>query len=215
MKIIDVEKWKRKSPYNCFKDYTNPIFSMSVRLDVTDIVEYSKKTKTSFFINFLFVVTKCLNRVENFRMRILDDKVVLFPRIDPSYIIMNEEGVIVTANTKFNDNYKEFYSIAKRDVDEAVKVDSRRDFKNSERVDLFYTTCIRWVDFLTMTNPYDLKNANQTSIPRLAWGKYVNENGRLKMTFDIAAHHALMDGYEMSLAFIEIEKALSNIEEFL
>ena len=81
MKIIDVEKWKRKSPYNCFKNYTNPIFSMSVRIDVTDLVEYSKKTKTSFFINFLFVVTKCLNGIENFRMRVLDDTLIALTRV--------------------------------------------------------------------------------------------------------------------------------------
>ena len=128
---------------------------------------------------------------------------------------MNEDGAIVTTSTKFNSNYKEFYASAKIDVENAGRVDSGKEFKNNERVDLFYSSCIRWVDFVTMTNPYDFKNANQTSIPRLAWGKYVNENGRLKMTFDIAAHHALMDGYEMSLGFIAIEKALSNIEEFL
>ena len=56
MKEIDVSTWKRKTPYECFSKYSNPVFSMTVRLDVTDLVEFSKRTKTSFFVNFVLIV---------------------------------------------------------------------------------------------------------------------------------------------------------------
>ena len=36
-----------------------------------------------------------------------------------------------------------------------------------------------------------------------------------KMAFDISAHHALMDGFEMSQGFVSIQNALSDIENFL
>lgn len=215
MKEIDVTTWKRKTPYENFSKYSNPTFSMTVRLDVTELVEFSKKTDTSFFANFLFVVTKCLNRIEDFRLRIKDGKVVVYDVITPSYIVMNDNGVIVTRQTEFSNDYSEFYSRVRKDIEQAKHDLTQKDFNNAGQNDVFYTSCIRWVDFTSISNPYHVPDAEQTSIPRLAWGKYVNENGRLKMSFDISAHHALMDGFEMSQGFMAIQNALSDIENFL
>ena len=116
MKEIDVATWKRKAPYENFVNYSNPVFSMTVRLDVTKIVEYSKQTNTSFFINFLFVVTKCLNQIEDFRIRIKDGKVVVYDVITPSYIVRNDNGVIVTKQTEYSSDYKKFYELASKDL---------------------------------------------------------------------------------------------------
>ena len=215
MKEIDVSKWKRKTPYECFSKYSNPVFSMTVRLDVTDLVQLSKRTKTSFFANFLFVVTKCLNSIEDFRLRITDDKVVVYDVITPSYIIMNDNGVIVTNQTEFTEDYKEFYQRVRNDIEEAKQNLGQKSFNKQGQNDVFYISCVRWVDFVGLNNPYNIPDASQTSIPRIAWGKYVEENGRLKMSLDISAHHALMDGFELSQGFISIQNALSNIEEFL
>ena len=215
MKVIDLATWKRKTPYECFSKYSNPVFSMTVRLDVTELVEFSKKTSTSFFANFLFVVSKCLNGIEDFRIRIKEGKVVVYDVITPSYVVMNDNGVIVTKQTEFSDDYKVFYERVKCDIEEAKHNLTQTKFNNAGQNDLFYTSCIRWVDFTSISNPYHVPDAEQSSIPRLAWGKYVEENGRLKMSFDISAHHALMDGYEMSQGFVSIQNALSDIENFL
>ena len=215
MKEIDVSTWKRKTPYECFSKYSNPVFSMTVRLDVTELVEFSKRTKTSFFVNFVFVVSKCLNNLDDFRLRINGDKVVLFDAIAPSYIIMNDNGVIVTKRTEYCDDYKEFYQKASKDVQDAKNCLTQKKFNQDNMIDTFYMSCVPWVDFTSVNNPYHIPNAEQTSIPRLTWGKYVAENGRLKMAFDISAHHALMDGFEMSQGFVSIQNALSDIENFL
>lgn len=215
MREIDVTTWKRRAPYECFSRYSNPVFSMTVRLDVTKIVEYSKRTDTSFFINFLFVVTKCLNNLEDFRIRIKDGKVVVYDVITPSYIVRNENGVIVTKQTEYNGDYKTFYNLASKDIQDAKNLLNQQKFNEENKNDLFYTSCLPWVDFTSISNPYQVPDAGQTSIPRIAWGKYVEENGRLRMAFDISAHHALMDGYEMSQGFNSIQQAIDDIENFL
>ena len=215
MKEFDVSTWKRKTPYECFSKYSNPVFSMTARLDVTKLVELSKRQGTSFFANFIFVVAKCLNGLESFRLRIKEEKVVIYDVITPSYIVMNDKGVIVTKQTKFNENYKEFYNSVKQDIEEAKHNTTQKKFNNAGQNDVFYTSCIPWVDFTSINNPYNIPDAEQTSIPRITWGKFVEENGRYKMSFDISAHHALMDGYEMSQGFVCIQKAISDIENFL
>lgn len=215
MKEIDVTTWKRRAPYENFASYSNPVFSMTVRLDVTKIVEYSKRTETSFFINFLFVVTKCLNQIEDFRIRIKDGKVVVYDVITPSYIVRNDNGVIVTKQTEYSSEYKKFYELVSKDIQEARNLLNQQKFNDANKNDLFYMSALSWIDFTSISNPYQVPDAAQTSIPRIAWGKYVNENGKLKMAFDISAHHALMDGYEMSQGFNSIQKAIDDIENFL
>ena len=68
---------------------------------------------------------------------------------------------------------------------------------------------------MSVNNPYDLKDAENSSIPRLTWGKAVNENGRMKMMMDISAHHALIDGEPVCRAFNIIQNSLNDIEKVL
>lgn len=214
MREIDIEKWNRKVHYECFSSYDKPTFSIAVRLDVTKLVEYTKSTGTHYFSNFLYVVSKCLNNIPEFRLRIVDGTVVEFDSIAPNYIVMNNEGVIVTCRSEMCNSYREFYHNNRADIEQAKKPVRKENFNASDTNDAFYISCLPWVDLVAMSNPYNYADAYNTSIPRLTWGKYVPECGRYRMTMDISVHHGLMDGYTVALAFNCIQQALDNIEDF-
>ena len=214
MKIIDVERWKRKIPYQNFIKYTNPVFSLSTRLDVTKLYDSCKKRGRSFFTDFTFIVTTCLNSVEEFRIRIKGGEVVLYDRINPSYIVMSEDGVIVACRTDIVDDYEQFYANARADAERARKGKQVKEFNDGSN-DLYYISCMPWTDITSVSNPYDLKDVEGSSIPRLTWGRYTEENGLKKMTMDIAAHHALIDGEPVCRAFNKIQDALNDPEKFL
>jgi len=214
MKEIDIESWNRRSIYNTFIQYTNPIFSASTRLDVTELHTYSHQTQTSFFANFMFIAVRCLNNIEEFRLRLKGGKVVLYDVINPSFIVKSADGGISTCRVRFSGDYAKFYASVK----DAKRLAERGQnaFNNSSGdVALYYITCMPWVDLVSFSNPYDLKNVEQSSIPRLMWSKFVDENGRLKMTFDIAVHHALLDGEPVCRAFMSVQNALNSPADFL
>ena len=52
-KVIDFETYYRKGVFRHFSEDCKCSTSMTARLDVTDLVAYSKKTNTKFYINFL------------------------------------------------------------------------------------------------------------------------------------------------------------------
>lgn len=214
MKIIDLESWSRKSVYDSFKDYTNPIFSISARLDVTKLYFYCKAHSVSFFTTFTFVAVKCLNSVEEFRLRLCHGDVVLHDVIDPSFVVKREDGAIATCQTKFLNDYAQFYKAA-RTAQEKAQTGNAAQFKNRDETALYYITCMPWLDIISFSNPYDFKNPDQCSIPRLMWSKFTEEGDRLKMTFDVAAHHALIDGEPVCRAINLIQSALDDIENFL
>ncbi|MGN1373327.1 MAG: CatA-like O-acetyltransferase [Candidatus Coproplasma sp.] len=213
MKIIDVENWKRRIPYENFIKYTNPIFSLSTRLDVTELYASCKRRGTSFFTDFTFIAATCLNSVEEFRLRIKGGNVVLYEEISPSYIVMSDGGVIVSCRSQIYDDYSRFYRAAREDIERAKLAKQVKAF-NDGLNDVYYISCMPWVDLTSFSNPYDLKDVEASSIPRLTWGKFSEENGRKKMTMDIAAHHALIDGEPVCRGFIAIQQALNDPDKF-
>lgn len=214
VKYIDINKWKRRVPYENFIRYTNPMFSLATRLDVTELYLSSKRRGTSFFSDFMFLAAKCLNAVDELRLRIIDGRVAVYDVIDPNYIVMNNDGVICSCRTKMSDDYEDFYARSRRDI-EAVRMSKSEGEFNSSDNGVFYISCLKWTDIISFANPFDYADAAGSSIPRLTWSKVVDECGRKKMTFDIAAHHALTDGEPICRAFNSIQEAIDKADEFL
>lgn len=215
MKIIDTKSWKRRVPYENFIKYSNPVFSLSTRLDVTDLYERCKKKNTSFFTDFLYIVMKSLNSIEEFRLRIYRGDVVLYDKIKPSFIVLTDDNVIAACRTEMKDGYAEFYRETRANIEKIKKEGENAPFGVEQTNDYFFISCMPWTDLTAINNPYDYADAEATSIPRLAWSKCVDENGRKKMTMDIAAHHALIDGEPVCRAFNLIQQHLDNAEEIL
>ena len=213
MKIIDTKTWNRKAAYNNFINYTNPIFSLSTRLDVTDLYTRCKTQKRSFFADFLYLAVRCLNSIDEFKLRIYNDNVVSFDIINPSYIVLADDNAIVTCATEMCDSYEEFYKNVREDIENAKHNVVNKKFNNHTLNNLFYISCLPWTDIVSVINPYDLKNPEDSSIPRLTWGKATEESGRVKMMMDISAHHALIDGEPVCRAFNKIQDALNHLEK--
>jgi chloramphenicol O-acetyltransferase type A len=76
------------------------------------------------------------------------------------------------------------------------------------RDDLLYMTAIPWVSFTSFTHPMSQHPAD--FIPRFAWGKYFEENGRLKIPLSVQGHHIFMDGIHMGKLYAHIEDCLNQ-----
>ena len=72
-KVIDKETYYRKGVFRHFTEDCTCSTSMTARIDVTDLVRYSKMTETKFYINFLYILSKVLNSREDYRMGYLKE----------------------------------------------------------------------------------------------------------------------------------------------
>ena len=77
MKEIDINTWKRKEHFNFFSTTAYPIYNITFNLDVTKVRSFSKKNNISFNLAMIYLSTKALNSIENFRYRLRDSKVIL------------------------------------------------------------------------------------------------------------------------------------------
>jgi chloramphenicol O-acetyltransferase len=216
MRIIDLDSWNRKKQYETFIGYTDPIFSVTTRLDVTELVGFCKKNDRSFFPSFLYFLMRAINGVKEMRIRIKDGVPVLYDRVDPSYIVICREEQLASCENEAIDDFDTFYRNVRKTVD-STKIRSEIAGLNPKpRLDCVYISCLPWIDVTSVKNPYNLADAEQSSIPRILWGKYVkNAQERYEMSFDIAAHHALIDGAQLCRVMQDLQNALNDPEKII
>ncbi len=215
-KIIDIDTWNRKSQYLWFNSFMNPTYGIDVKMDVTNLVNYSKKTKTSFFINFLYCLTVALNEVEEFRLRYVNGEVRLYDYINPTYTIKCIDGTYNNGRHEFTKSYSVFYKRTKEVLDfQKNNTNHRENYNDSAFYDEFYFSCLTNLDFIGMTHPMTYTDKSSQSCTRALWGKYSLENDRYKMTLNLTASHALVDGMPMAEGFNLTQFIIDNFETFI
>ena len=211
MRYLDIENWNRKAHYSYFKELDYPHFSICGNVDITEFIRFVKDNGSSFFIAFLYASVKVANNIEEFRYRIRQDKVVVHDRVSPSFTMMTSKEVFGFCITEFEDNYNEFYMSASREIEKAKDQVSIED--EPGRDDLLYITSVPWVSFTNITHPIQMRPVD--SIPRISWGKYFEENGRVKLPLSVQAHHALLDGAHLGQYFMGLQEILDSPMNYL
>ena len=215
-KKINLAEWDRAELFTEFINMTTSIYDMTVRMDVTSLINYCKENRQSFFINYLYLALRELNAIPEFRMRVHNGEPYLYSRIDCSFTVANNYGYFVNRSTEFTD-YKTFYQNVSA-IAEKAKNEKNTHPENSDlsRTDLIYFSVIPWVDYQSMTlpvltNPHGTSDQTYNTVPCVGWGKYVEENGRFKMSIHIKVSHAFVDGKPLADAFNNIQTAINEL----
>lgn len=211
-KVIDINNWIGKKHYLWFKEYAQPYYLIASEIDLTKFYEYIKKNNYGFFISLIYIVTKALNRIEEFRLRIVEEEVRLYDVINPAFTIMTDMGVFDNCVGKFFDSFKDFCSYNIPLIEKGKKGINDEAY-NTGKYNEFFITSLPWLSIKAHTHPMTADKTD--SFPRISWDKMVDVNGVKKINMSIQVNHALVDGYPLSKGFIEIQNALNNPEEEL
>ena len=92
-RIIDKETYYRKGVFRHFTEDCKCSTSITARVDVTELAEWSKKTGTKFYINFLYLLTKVLNSRDDYRLgyRWQTDELICYDQINPTQYVFHED----------------------------------------------------------------------------------------------------------------------------
>lgn len=214
MKIIDIDNWKGKEHYLWFKEYAHPYYNLTKRVDISKFYRYVKKEGLPFFVSLMYLVVKALNEIEEFRLRIVDEKVILYDKISPAFTMMTENGIYDNCEVEFDDFpiYLKNVLVNIQAV-KAGKINNPKSYDEQNRQDQIYITSIPWIDFTSVTHP--MTDNRNDSIPRIAWGKYQFEEDKVMISLGIQVHHAVVDGYPLAQGFLKIEEYLNEPEAHL
>ena len=209
-KIVDKESYYRKGVLRHFSEDCKCSTSMTARIDVTELAEYSKKTGTKFYINFLYLLSKVLNSREDYRMGYLwqQEKLVCYDVINPiQYIFHEDTETFTVAYTQYSENYAVFYENALRDAEEAKKT-REYGLDAANHPNWFDASYISWLSYDSLN--IELPDGYLFFAPIVNWGRYREENGRLVMPVSVRMNHAIADGYLIANVFRRLQKEIEN-----
>ena len=190
--IIDLKNWNRKEHFELFRQYDEPFWGIVAEVDCTRALEQTKKQDISFFVYYLFQSLRAVNAVENIRLRIEDDQVVLYDRIHASATIGREDETFAFSFIKFSDNLNIFNQSV---LDETEKVKHSSGIRlagNNVRKDVIHYSAIPWIYFTGLSHARNYKVND--SVPKISFGKLMDKEGHMMMPVSFHAHHALVDG---------------------
>ena len=202
---IDISTWNRKEHFEFFSTFEEPFFGITTPLDCTIAFKKAKSIQIPFFVYYLHKTLIAINEVENFRLRIEDNNVVLYNEIDASSTIMREDKTFGFSFMKFNSDIQEFAKIVQTEI-ERIQITPglfTREFPEN----IIHFSAVPWINFtgLTHSRKYSLKD----SCPKVSFGKLITENSKKTMSMTVLAHHGLVDGYHMGL-FVDTLQAELN-----
>ena len=212
-RIIDRESYYRKGVFRHFSEDCKCSTSMTARIDVTDFVEYSQKTKTKFYINFLYILTKVMNSREDYRMGYLwqTEELVCYDVINPTqYVFHDDTETFTLVYTEYYADYAVFYSNALQDVEQAKKT-REYGLDMEHHPNWFDASCIPWLSYDSLH--VELPDGYLFFAPIVNWGKYRRENGRLLMPVTVRLNHAIADGYLVANVFRLLQQEMELFVE--
>ncbi|MBT8273694.1 MAG: chloramphenicol acetyltransferase, partial [Bacteroidia bacterium] len=172
----------------------DPYWAVVIPFDLTKAYEKSKQEERSFFSIYLHACMKAINEVENFKYRIIDDKIVI-------YDVIHASATILRANNTFACSYIEYdneLEVFERNLmKEKQRIEnSNALFPPNEGIDCIYCSAMPWFNFTGHKEPF---SGAKMSVPMLAFSALEQVGGKRMMNVSISVNHALVDGYHMGL----------------
>lgn len=209
-KIINKDTYYRKGVFRHFSEDCKCSTSMTARIDVTDLVNYSKHSGTKFYINFLYILSKVLNSRDDYKMGYLykTDELICYDSINPTQYIFHEDTETCTpVYSTYTEDFDLFYKNALEDINRAKQTrEYGLDMENHPN--WFDASYISWLSYDSLN--IELPDGYLFFAPIINWGKYREENGRLVMPVSVRMNHAIADGYLIANVFRLLEQEIKN-----
>ena len=207
-KIIDINSWKRKEHYLFFSDYNEPFFGITANVDCTKAYNKSKENKTSFFLYYMHKSLLAVNQIDEFHYRIEEANLVIYDVIHGSTTVANAADLFSFTFLAYHHDFELFCDSAKAAIDNAKKLHSLGVDENCSRIDVIHYSTIPWLSFTGLTHERNF--ARPDSIPKITFGKYFDDNGKLMLPMAVNAHHGLMDGLHVAKYFELFQQLLNE-----
>lgn len=203
---LDLEQWPRREVYRFFSGMQNPFYMVTFRLDVTELRAYTKQNGLSFYYALVWLCTEACNEVEAFRLTLRGGEVWRLDRRDPSFTDLapgSEVFHIVTLPAG-----KDLTAFCR---DAARKSRAQTGFIDAaaETGALIYFSCLPWVELTALTNERDADPDD--AVPRIAWGRYAERDGRLMLGLSLEVNHRLIDGVHIGRFAQALERRIAAL----
>ncbi len=204
--LVDLQTWPRADQFRFFRIYQKPHYAVTSRLDVTHVIG-RKADGISPYRACLYAIGAGIHAVPELCMRFRGDQVVRHDGVELSMTVPTKVGSFNYAYVPYQPDFDAFDAGAAALIAAAAE-GGALDANAGARDDLAYLSCMPWLDYTSINNALP---GPDDSIPRVSWGKFVDQGGRWDMAMTLEVHHALVDGRQVGAYFAAVQTALDQV----
>ena len=207
MKILDMNTYKRKDHFEYFRSLAYPYVGVTVDVDITSFFKTIKEKKYPFFLSFLWCVNQACNEIPQFRQRIVNDSIVEYEYCHTSHTVSKEDETYAYCTLDARMSLDEFIQRS-LPIHNQAKEEGNIEESAEEAQSLIFISTLPWISYSSLIQPVPIP---ADSNPRVTWGKYKEEKGKILMPVSTLCHHALVDGKHLADFYQALENKLNEI----
>ena len=205
-RLLDRTAWPRREVYDFFSRMDDPFYMVTFQTDVTAVREYTKRNNLSFYYTMVYLCTAACNAVPAFRLAIRGGQVWEMEARSPSFTDLHPGSEVFHIVTMpCAGTLAEFCrAAAEKSAAQTAFLDQQ-----GESDALIYFSCLPWVELTALTN--ERGHDPDDSVPRIAWGRYTAQDGRLKLGLSLEVNHRLIDGVHIGQFAQALERRIAAL----
>lgn len=204
---LDLDNWSRRAAFAHFAGLSQPFFSLCGRVDVSALqARVAQYRGATLFLAYHHAALRAANEVEAFRYRLDEGRVRVHEQVDGSTTVLRENESIAFATLPYEHDFGRFVERA-LPLLAIAKAGGAGPLEDADSQAMIHMTTIPWLAFTSFSHARG--PAALDSVPKLAFGKFSEEGGRLWMPVAVEVHHALMDGLHVGRFYEAMQRALT------
>ncbi len=205
-RYIDVETWPRKDAYRLFSRGYLPYFAVTTPLDVTELRRFTKKEGLSFYRAMVYIVSRAMNELEPFRLRIRKDGIAVCETVSPSYTTAGRDGAFGISDVEYLPG-ETMADFCRRALEKEAGQREQMVVQDDVRDDLIFISSVPW--FVTTSVLQEQPTNPDDSFPRVLWDRIHEEKGRQLVNFTAQLNHRLLDGSHVRDLLLRMEELMA------
>ena len=213
--IINIDTWERKDNYNFFRGFANSWIAIASEADCTEAYARAKAQGHSFFLYYLYAITKAVNEIKELRYRWdKNGQVVYHDTVDVITPIAVPGRTFYTVRIPYHPDFDTFYREARRIItsipEDGDPYGTDKQIAEQGDFDVFLLSATPKLYFTSIT--YTQQSVGHPlDYPLMNAGKAITRAGRLYMPIALTVSHAFADGAHISLFFEKVEQTLKEL----
>jgi len=201
---INPKSLPRHAHFEYFNSMANPYAGATVNVDITPVMNARRQNSAPFFLSMVYIAAQAANSVRELRQRISGDEILEFKRCPSSHTVAKEDGTYAYCVLKNDMPFAEFLPMA-TEAQQKCK-ESGTIEEDDTAIAYFFISSLPWISYAAITQPTPVP---ADSNPRITWGKYFEENGKILLPVTLLVNHALCDGRHIAEFFHALDREIA------
>ncbi len=201
----------RQKHFDFFRNMDHPHFGITANVDITELLQIVRQSPDlTFTPAIVYLLTRAAFETTPFRWRIRDDEIIQHDVLQPSFAVPTKASSAFSFCTvTWQKDAQAFHAAATRRIQEMKDNPSFEDEVGQDNY--LFMSSFPWASFTSVTHA--MNSSPGDSVPRITWGKYFKQEGKVLMPLAVQAHHGLVDGSDLGKYYQRTGQLLRNCDE--